>query len=170
MKISSMRNWSAEKISQRVFYILVALSVVVFGLFFLVGYDMPFEENPDFIAPLFTNLVLGLMWLVLVGAIALALFSVAKTVRKTSKSDAIVNGVNENKIFRITWFVTVVLLVVSFGIGSSEPMSINGNDYAEWLWLKLSDMFVYTSVAMLVIALGAVTFGATRYIRKGKKK
>lgn len=165
-----MRKWSAEKISQRVFYILVALSVVVFGLFFLVGYDMPFEENPDFIAPLFTNLVLGLMWLVLVGAIALALFSVAKTVRKTAKSDAIVNGVNENKIFRITWFVTVVLLVVSFGIGSSEPMSINGNDYAEWLWLKLSDMFVYTSVAMLVIALGAVTFGATRYIRKGKKK
>ena len=51
-KIFEFRNKSAERISQQVFYIMIALAVIVFGLFFLVGYDMPFEENPDFNAHL----------------------------------------------------------------------------------------------------------------------
>ena len=46
------------------------------------------------------------------------------------------------------------------------PMLINGENYADWLWLKLSDMFVITSLLMLVAGIGAVCFGATRYIRK----
>ena len=39
-----------------------SLAVVVFALFFLVGYDMPFLENPDFNAPLFTDVLIILMW------------------------------------------------------------------------------------------------------------
>ena len=68
------RKKSAEQVSQRIFYILIALAVLVFGLFFLVGYDMPFEENPDFTAPLFTDVLIGLMWLFLVGGIGLAIY------------------------------------------------------------------------------------------------
>lgn len=61
MKFKNVRQWSTEKISQRVFYCLLGLAALVFALFFLVGYDMPFEENPDFNAPLFTNVLLFLM-------------------------------------------------------------------------------------------------------------
>ena len=56
--------------------------------------------------------------------------------------------------------------VLTFLLGGSDPMLINGENYADWLWLKLSDMFVITSLLMLLAGIGAVCFGATRYIRK----
>ena len=162
------RKKSAEQVSQRIFYILIALAVLVFGLFFLVGYDMPFEENPDFNAPLFTDVLIGLMWLFLVGGIGLAIYSMWKNYRG-SRSEAVVNGVPVRRIFRITWIGLLALLVLTFALGSSAPMLINGENYADWLWLKLSDMFVITSLLMLLAGMGAVIFGATRYIRKVKK-
>lgn len=162
------RKKSAEQVSQRIFYILIALAVLVFGLFFLVGYDMPFEENPDFNAPLFTDVLIGLMWLFLVGGIGLAIYSMWKDYRG-SRSEAVVNGVLVRRIFRITWIGLLALLVLTFALGSSAPMLINGENYADWLWLKLSDMFVITSLLMLLAGMGAVIFGATRYIRKVKK-
>ena len=162
------RKKSAEQVSQRIFYILIALAVLVFGLFFLVGYDMPFEENPDFNAPLFTDALIGLMWLFLVGGIGLAIYSMWKDYRG-SRSEAVVNGVPVRRIFRVTWIGLLALLVLTFALGSSAPMLINGENYADWLWLKLSDMFVITSLLMLLAGMGAVIFGATRYIRKVKK-
>ncbi len=167
-QFSKSKNKSAEQVSQRIFYILIALAVLVFGLFFLVGYDMPFEENPDFTAPLFTDVLIGLMWLFLVGGIGLAIYSMWKDYRG-SRSEAVVNGVPVRRIFRITWIGLLALLVLTFALGSSAPMLINGENYADWLWLKLSDMFVITSLLMLLAGMGAVIFGATRYIRKVKK-
>jgi len=148
-QFSKSKNKSAEQVSQRIFYILIALAVLVFGLFFLVGYDMPFEENPDFNAPLFTDVLIGLMWLFLVGGIGLAIYSMWKDYRG-SRSEAVVNGVPVRRIFRITWIGLLALLVLTFALGSSAPMLINGENYADWLWLKLSDMFVITSLLMLL--------------------
>ena len=167
-QFSKSKNKSAEQVSQRIFYILIALAVLLFGLFFLVGYDMPFEENPDFNAPLFTDVLICLMWLFLVGGIGLAIYSMWKDYRG-SRSEAVVNGVPVRRIFRITWIGLLALLVLTFALGSSAPMLINGENYADWLWLKLSDMFVITSLLMLLAGMGAVIFGATRYIRKVKK-
>ena len=166
-KFKVQRNKSAEQISQQVFFILIGLAVVVFALFFLVGYDMPFLENPDFNAPLFTDVLIILMWLFLIGGVGLAVYSMIRDYRG-AKSEAVVNGVPVRRIFRITWLGTLAILVLSFLLGSSDPMLINGENYADWIWLKLSDMFVITSLLMLVAGIGAVCFGATRYIRKKK--
>ena len=166
-KFQFSKSSSAEKISQQIFYIMIGLAVIVFGLFFLVGYDMPFEENPDFNAPLFTDVLIGLMWLFLVGGVVLAVGSMIKDYQ-SSKMEAVVNGVPVRRIFRITWISTLGVLLITFLLGGSEPMLINGENYADWLWLKLSDMFVVTSLLMLLAGIGAVCFGATRYIRKKK--
>ena len=80
-----------------------------------------------------------------------------------------VHGIPAKKIFHITWIGTLVLLVATFLLGSSSPMLINGNEYGDSLWLKLSDMFVFTSLLMLLGAIVAVLFGATRYVRKNKR-
>lgn len=168
MKFKNVRQWSTEKISQRVFYCLLALAALVFALFFLVGYDMPFEENPDFNAPLFTNVLLFLMWALFILAFCLAVYSIVNSYRKNASKEKMVHGIPAKKIFHITWIGTLVLLIVTFLLGSSSPMQINGNKYGDWLWLKLSDMFVFTSLLMLLGAIVAVLFGATRYVRKGK--
>ena len=75
------KHKSAEQISQQVFFILIGLAVVVFALFFLVGYDMPFLENPDFNAPLFTDVLIILMWLFLIGGVGLAVCSMIRDYR-----------------------------------------------------------------------------------------
>ena len=74
-KFKVQSNKSSENISQRIFYLLIGLAVLVFGLFFLVGYDMPFVENPDFNASLFTDVLIVLMWLFLIGGVGLAVYS-----------------------------------------------------------------------------------------------
>lgn len=168
MKLSNIKTWHTERISQRIFYLLIGLSLVVFLLFFLVGYDMPFEENPDFNAPLFTNLLLGLVWLLMALAVGAAIFSVIRSWRRSSSEPAVQNGISGKKIFRLTWGLTLLLLLVSFVLSSAAPILINGDEYKDWAWLKLSDMFVDTSLVMLVGAVLAVLYGATRYIRKGK--
>ena len=66
---SKANNKSAEQISQKVFRLMIGLSVLVFGLFYLIGYDLPFDENPDFNAPLFTDVLIFLMWLFLIGGV-----------------------------------------------------------------------------------------------------
>lgn len=170
MKIKDFKSWSAEKISQRIFYVLIALSVCVFGLFFLLGYDLPFEENPDFNAPLFTDALIGLMWLFFLVAVVVAVVSVVKGNRLAGRNDKMSNGIPAVKISRSVWFATLFLLVITFVAGSSAPMLINGEQYNDWFWVKASDMFVLTAVIMLVVGIGAVLFGATRYIRKDRGK
>ena len=51
----------AEQLSTRVLYVLVALVVIVFGAFFLIGYDVPYEDHPSFNASLLTEAVLVFM-------------------------------------------------------------------------------------------------------------
>ena len=167
LKFQFSKSKSAEKISQQIFYVMIALAVIVFALFFLVGYDMPFEENPDFNAPLFTDVLIALMWIFLAVGVGLAIYSVVKDYRR-GKSEAVVNGIPVRRIFRFTWIGTLVALVLTFALGSSAPMLINGEHFADWFWLKVSDMFVVTSVVMLLAGIGTVIFGATRYIRKTK--
>lgn len=112
-QFSKQKTKSAEKISQQVFYIMIGLAVLVFGLFFLVGYDLPFEENPDFNAPLFTDVLILLMWLFLIGGVGLAVFSMIRDYR-SSKSEAVVNGIPVRRIFRITWIGTLAVLLLTF--------------------------------------------------------
>ena len=60
-KFKVQSNKPAEQISQKVFRLMIGLAVLVFGLFYLIGYDLPFDENPDFNAPLFTDVLIFLM-------------------------------------------------------------------------------------------------------------
>ena len=168
MKFKNITKGSAEKVSQRVFYCLIGLAAVVFALFFLVGYDMPFEENPDFNAPLFTDVLIFLMWALLLLALVLAVYSVVRGYRKTEGSEKIVNGIPVKRTFRWIWLGTFFLLLITFLLGSSTPILVNGNEYADWIWLKISDMFVFSSLVMLLGAIIAVLFGASRYVRKDK--
>ena len=55
------------------------------------------------------------------------------------------------------------------GVCGGCAMIINGKPFSDWIWLKVSDMFIFTSILLLVIAFGAVVFGATRYIRRERK-
>ena len=170
LRLSNIRHWPTEKISQRVLYLLISLTVLVFLLFYCVGYDHPFADNPSFNAPLFTDLLLIFMPLLALLALGLSIWAVVRSVyRLRGGGNEIENNV---PAARISWSVvlgTVGIVIVSFLLSSGRAMRVNGYPYGDWFWLKTADMFIYTSVILLLVAIGSVIYGATKYYRGAKK-
>ncbi|MEE3386144.1 MAG: hypothetical protein VZR36_13830 [Prevotella sp.] len=147
-------------ISSRVLMVLVGIIAVAFGAFYLIGYDNPYEENPSFNAPKLTNVILIISYLLIIGTILLTVFSLVMAFRNRNKSAAVVNNVPAARIAYIVSGSVVLLLVLTFLFGSSAPMTINGKQYAQALWLKTADMFIFTALAMLVAAIAAVAYSS----------
>lgn len=169
MKRLKLHSVATEKISSLVLYALVAIVAVVFVLFYLVGFQMPYLPEPSFNAPMFTDAVIYLMDFLLFLAVVTAALAIVKTVRKTGKGEAVSNGIPVRKISFAVIGVLVVLLAGTFALGSVKPIMVNGVDFADRLWLRVADMFINTSLVLLVLAIAAVVFGASRYYRKGHK-
>lgn len=162
------RHWPTERISHCALYALIGVTIVVYGLFALVGYDIPYELDPERNAPLFTDLLIWLGWITLFLSLVLAVASTVHS-HKLSPREAERNGIAHRRLSLTIWLAVILFLGLTFAIGSTAPMLINGEYYENRLWLRAADMFVYTSLALLAAAVGAMAFGATRYIRKNRK-
>lgn len=147
---------------------LVAVSALVFTAFWMVGYDMPYEEDADFNAPLLTDMLLGYIYLMVVVAIGVTAYSVVHGIRTRGRQSLTENGVPAGRITIITWGVTFALLASTFALGSTDPIKVNGKDFCEGIWLRLSDMFIISSGVMILLAILAVTFGMSGYSRRMK--
>lgn len=64
MKKRKLKAW---QMSTRMLYAMIGVTAVVFALFYLVGYDMPYVFDPDYNAPLLTDIVLIFIYLMVVG-------------------------------------------------------------------------------------------------------
>lgn len=157
---------SADAISKRVLVALIALSALVFGAFYLIGYDMPFDGDANFIAPIFTDALLCFIYALLAAAIVVCGCAVVRGVRRLDDSEKVSNGVPAARIVRITIFLLVATLVLTFVFGSSEPMKINGEPFTSAFWLKATDMFINTSLVLMGVAVAAVCYGMSGINRK----
>lgn len=154
---------STQRLSARILMVLVGIIAVVFCAFFLIGYDNPYEENPAFNAPRLTNLIIILSYLLIIGTLALTIFSLVMAYRNRNKSAAVVNNVPAARIAYIISGGVVALLILTFLFGSSAPMVINGEQYNQTLWLKTADMFIFTAIAMLIVAIAAVAYSSIKH-------
>ncbi len=162
MKIN---NWSTEKLSHTILYGMLAVTALVFGLFYLIGYDRPFEENPQFTAPLLTNILLVFIALVFLLALALGIWTLMVSIRRRKGEGKVINGVPVAKItYGIVGF-TVLLLVLTFLLGSSSALSINGATYRDTFWLKAADMFVTSAVVLIIVAIAAIIWSKVQGTR-----
>ena len=158
MKNIDIRHWPTEKISKSVLYLLVLLTALLFVLFFTVGYDIPYDENPDMNAPLLTGAVVVFMMLMIVAALVVTVATAIRTIRRCHELS------NDNLIpsARISYGVagaTAALLVLTFAVGSDDALTVNGKPFVDWMWLKMSDMFVSTALIMITAAVGLLVYG-----------
>ena len=165
-KIKGLAKMDEERISQRVLYVTVALSAVVFLAFYLVGFDVPYAADPSFKAPLLTDVLLGFTGLLFGLALLVSIVAVVRGVRRAGRREGMTNGIPARKIACITYGATLLILVLTFMFGSAQSMNVNGQMFSDAFWLRMSDMFVNSSLLLLVLAAGVVAFGATRYYRK----
>jgi len=102
------------------------------------------------VSPFFADLMLWLMYFAVIAAIAVTIASVVKTLRMRTKDDEVVNGVPQARIAWTTAFCFVVCLAVTWLIGSSRPLLTNGQLFTSTFWLKTTDMFIYTSIILII--------------------
>ena len=164
--INKWRNRPTEKISSRVLYVLVGIALLVFVLFWLVGYNRPYEDDPNFNEPIFTGTLILLMELLVALALATAGWSMTRALKIRGKGEAMDNNIPVKKISYGVAIGTATLLLLTFALGSADPMKINGTTFTNTWWLKVSDMFIGTSLAMMLAAVAAVIYGSTKYKRK----
>ena len=102
------------------------------------------------VTPFFADLMLWLMYIMIGAALLVSGYSVWHGLRTRRKGDDIINGVPAG---RIGWCVAigfVLLLVVTFLLGSSKPIVTNGERFTNVFWLKTTDMFIYTSILLII--------------------
>ena len=114
------------KVSYYVFYVCVALILVVLGMFYGVGYG---ETNAaGQVEPANTPALMYLMY---------GMFAV--TVKVT-----LIGAIAQ---------IGGALLVVIYNFGSSDPVvQCGGVVYSDTMWLKITDMFLYSTYVLAIIA------------------
>lgn len=152
-------EWTNERIARTAFYAIVVVAAVIFLLFYLIGYSKPYSYDPNFKDPKFTPWVLGFVVLVVVVALAVAVWAVIATARRKGKSDSMVNGIPVARIAMTVAAVTFVVMAITFLTGSSEAINANGKPYTNAVMLKGADMFVISSGIMLLLAAAAAFYG-----------
>ena len=108
---------------------------------------MNFYESPVFI-----DILLIGIYVLLLCTLALTVWSMLHTARlhdRQPKEQGIAAG-------RIAWSV-FVLLVLTLGatclLADTHPLLINGNEYNNKLWLRVSDMLINSSTVLIVVAI-----------------
>ena len=103
-----------------------------------------------FVSEPVANIMLWLMYITVALALVVTGVSVWKTLRLRTKDDEVINGVPQTRIAWTTAGIFVVILLLTYLLGSSEPLMSNGVRFDSTFWLKTTDMFIYTSLILIV--------------------
>ena len=80
--------------------------------------------------------MLWLMYIAVVVAVVVTIVSVMRTLRLRTKDDEVVNGVPRTRLAWIVGVAFLLCLVLTFVLGSSEPVKTNGKLFTDTFWLK----------------------------------
>ncbi len=133
------------KMSYYVFYVCVALILVVLGMFYGVGYTNPVGEYNE---PAHTETLIFLMY---------AMFGVAVVITLLGALAKFAGSLKDNPAAAIKSLVglilLVVLLLVTYNIGSDAPVLMaDGNTFTDVTMLKVTDMLIYSTYILFGIA------------------
>ena len=104
----------------------------------------------NFISPAIADVMLWLMYIALAVAMMVTAYSVWHGLRFRRKGDDVVNGVPAGKIGWIVAIGFVVVMALTFALGSTKPIMTNGQLLTDTFWLRVADMFIYTSIILII--------------------
>ena len=134
------------KVSYYVFYVCIALILVVLGMFFGVGYN---ETNAaGLVEPANTPALMYLMY----GMFAVTV--VATLIGAIAQFGGALKDNPKGAIKSLLGLILlVVLLIVTYNVGSSETVVLgDGSEYSDATMLKVTDMFLYSTYVLFAIA------------------
>lgn len=146
-------------------YAVMAISIVVLALFFLVGYDTPYKEDPKFNDPQFTDLLMVWMGVLIVLTFALTLVSVVMQVKNASASDA--KGI-AGKTGTISVIGMVLSIVIGLGVGLADqsPVLVNGEVFTDPVELCITDTCLISMFILLIMSVIAIFASMVLVVKK----
>ena len=166
MKKNKLKIKDNKRLANISLRVLCLLTLVIFSLFFLVGYDMPSLTKEGMVEPLLTNTVLVFTYIVLFLSIAIAVWSLVKEFLLGAQLPSVQNGIKVKLIRNSTFISVPTLLILFFLLGSSSPLKVNGITFNNAFWLKASDMFIFVSILLLLIGIVYATWGTIKSYRR----
>ena len=159
----------ASKIASIAYYVLLALSAVVFVLFFCVGFgNMESLPSGYYKSPQFTDLLM--YWMYALAAICGICTLVGAVTAKGGKIDSNMPtwGTVLAKVglwlflpvLVITWFVGPGLF------GSTAPLMTGTGLYEDAFWLQATDAIIYTVYVLLVVTAVALVASLSGIFKK----
>ena len=107
--------------------------------------------------------MLVLMAVALLAAVIAVLWAVVMAARKRGSGLAKTeNRVPARRIAMLMLAGTLVLLLLTFALGSSVPVLINGKSFDNFFWLRAADMFICSSGVLLVVAALAYVYAEVK--------
>ena len=155
MAVSKIR-----KISSYSLLALAILTIIVTIAFFAGGYIDPNAAKPE---PKFTDAIFYLMYCAL-GVTLLAMIGFAINLKDPKRRRASLTG-------RVSFIAIIVLLVITYAIGSTDPvsLSLDFQKYNTDFYLKFADMWLYSIYVVLGINILALIVFAIKGALRSKK-
>jgi len=120
----------------------------------------------DFESPLFIDILLYAIYAMIAVAIGLSVWSMVRGLRRQGKDEGGSNGIPARRIILITIALLVLTLLLTYLLGGTQPLVINGKPFSDTFWLRSSDMFINTSVVLILIAIIGAAIGYSGIMRK----
>lgn len=144
-----------EKISKYTLWAGMGISILVLILFFAIGYDRPFEENPKFTDPQLTDALLIWTYFLVAVAIIVTLWSLFHGLTTKGTGTMKETGL-VSKTGLIAWGLCAVSLILGAAIGfmgKDETMLINGKDWNDPTDIILTDMCMVSILILTVVTI-----------------
>ena len=154
----------ASKIASIVYYVLLALSAVVFVLFFCVGFGNQ-ESLPSgfYKSPQFTDLLMW--WMYILVAICAVCTVVGAVTAKGGKVDSQMPAWG-NVLAKVGLWLFLPVLVVTWFLGSKAPIMTGTGLYEDAFWLQATDAIIYTVYVLLVVTAVALIASLSGIFKK----
>lgn len=138
-----------EKFSKYLLGGLIGISVLIFALFFFVGFGEPYEENPKMNAPIFTDGVLILMGVFVIVCLICMIGSFVRYIMEF--------GLSKSIIYQFGLPVAAIGIGLAIGATMLDSELLINNK----LWLASEHSFdsLITDASMIsiaILALGAI--------------
>ena len=156
----------AHRVSFFVFIALIIATVVVFGLFFGVGYDNP---EGKYNAPEHTGTLIVFMYVMAaICILATVLGALGNTIASFGGPKGVnITGVPDRAVSIVSVVILVGILAGSWVMASAEPLRLpNGSFFSDATLLKISDLFCYSLYALLAVATLALIVNLSGIFKK----
>ena len=146
-------------LSRRVLYIVIALSAIDFGAFFVVPRGGASEM-------MLTGVLIVFLMMVLVGAMAVAAWSVVARLRKRNRQTSEVATIPAGRISLGVVVAVGLIMAAGYLLSPGGSIVVNGGEYDNRLWIKTAGMFIIAAGSLMSVA---VMFIVANYLINRRK-